>query len=163
MKLFSKFWRLSWREKRCLLLAFLVLHIVRLGLWKLSFKSLWLRIQHLSDHPYQWIQVFLPVSPPITELVKAIDSASWYTFKQARCLSRALTLYLLMKWFGYCPVLRIGVAKSKAIATETAAVLTEQTPKIEAHAWVEHNDQIILGQIRDLGRFTPLPSIDQMK
>ena len=105
----------------------------------------------------------MPVSPPISELVQAIDSSSWYTLKPARCLSRALTLYLLMKWFGYTPTFRIGVAKPTAIALDAETTPTAQQPQIEAHAWIEYENQVILGQIRELGRFTPLPSIEQME
>ena len=163
IKLLSKFLHLSWREKRCLLLAFVVLHVIRFGLWRRSFKALWCQIKHDSDQPAPWVQSFLPVPPPVSELVQAIDSASWYTLKPARCLSRALTLYLLMKWFKYTPTLRIGVAKPQAISStsETTSKVTPP-PKIDAHAWVEYQGQVILGQISDLGRFTPLPSIEHM-
>lgn len=163
MKLFIKFFRLSWREKRCLVLAFLVLHIIRLGLWRLPFQKLWRRVQHHSSQSYRWVHLFFPGPPPIAELIPAIDSSSWYTLRQARCLSRALTLYVLMKWFGYTPILRIGVAKPSLSPVDSQTVSEEQQPRIEAHAWVEHNNQVILGQIRDLGRFMPLPSIEQMK
>lgn len=163
MKLFIKFFQLSWREKRCLLVAFLVLHIIRLGLWRLPFQRLWRRVQHHSSQSYWWVQVLFPEPPPIKELISAIDSASWYTVTQARCLSRALTLYVLMKWLGYTPNLRIGVAKPSLGAVDSQADSQKQSPRIDAHAWIEHNNQVILGQMRDLGRFIPLPSIEQMK
>lgn len=160
---FIKCITLSWQEKRCLLLTFIVLHIIRLGLWQSSFQSLWQCVQSQSFQPPSWMAYLFPVSPPITEWVHAIDIASWYTLKQARCLSRALTLYLLMKWCGYCPTLRIGVAKSNAVGTNPDADFGGQQTRIEAHAWVEHNEQVILGQIRDLERFTVLPSIEPME
>ena len=168
MTLLSKFFALSWRQKRCLVLTFLVLHVVRFGLWRLSFQALWQRIQSHRMQPPFWLLYVFPVSPPISEWVQALDTASWYTFKQARCLSRALTLYLLMKWLGHSPTLRIGVAKVNAIAPHPHdGSLREDAnmPRatIEAHAWIEHNGQVILGQIRDLERFTQLPSIEQMK
>ena len=101
------------------------------------------------------------VTPPLSEWVEAIDTASWYTLKQAKCLSRALTLYLLMKWCGYEATLHIGVAKANT--NIPASESDGQPTTIEAHAWIEHSGQVVLGQIRDLDRFTLLPSIEQMK
>lgn len=161
-----KFIRLSHREKRCLFLTFVLLHGIRLGLWLLSFQSLWTSIQRYSNRSPQWVNAVFPIEPPISELVQAIDTASWYTLKQARCLSRALTLYLLMRWFNYSPTLRIGVAKATThFPPNLVNDNTDSGPppaKFEAHAWIEYDKAVILGQLHDLDRFTPLPSIEQM-
>lgn len=159
MKPLLKFMRLSNHERRCLLLATLVLNGIRFGLWRVPFNQLWKRIQRLSQAPPSWIKLIVSQPPTVAEMIWAVDVSSWYALKPARCLARAFTLYLLMQWFGHVPTLRIGVAKPNE-STDNAA--GSPKPAIEAHAWIEYQDQIILGQIRDLERFAPLPSIEQV-
>jgi hypothetical protein len=48
---------------------------------------------------------------------------------------------------GFSPQLRIGVAKG-------------ETGKLEAHAWIESQGKIVIGYLKDLSRFTPLPSLE---
>lgn len=148
-----KFLHLSSQKQRCLIVMTLVLHIVRFGLWRLPFQHLWQRIQN-STHPPQWVRMLLGTPPPLSMMVWALDAASWYTPKRAKCLSRAFTLYLLMRWLGYTPVLQIGVAKPSSAASP----LRLQS-NIEAHAWIEYDGEVILGQITNLSSFVPLPSI----
>ena len=64
-----------------------------------------------------------------------------------KCLARALTTEVLMNRSGYTPELRIGIAQSK-------------TGKLEAHAWIESQGKVLIGQLEDLTRFQilPLPS-----
>ncbi|MCD4687649.1 MAG: lasso peptide biosynthesis B2 protein [Anaerolineae bacterium] len=65
---------------------------------------------------------------------------------RATCLPKALTAYVLLRRAGHAAVLRIGVYQ------EEAGTLT-------AHAWVRHNDTIIVGEVDDLTRFVPLPDL----
>ncbi|NEQ84407.1 MAG: lasso peptide biosynthesis B2 protein, partial [Moorea sp. SIO2I5] len=63
-----------------------------------------------------------------------------------KCLARALTSYTLMVQYGYVPQLRIGVAKG-------------ESGQLEAHAWVENQGLVVIGQLPDLTRFKTLPSL----
>ena len=135
----------------------IVLHMVRLGLWRLPFQRLWQRI-HNSTQP-RWVSAVLVSPPTLSDMIWALDAASWYTPKQARCLSRAFTLYLLMRWFGYAPTLQIGVAKPEASDTSPQPQKRASSPQIEAHAWIEYEGEVIVGQVTNLARFVPLPSI----
>lgn len=65
---------------------------------------------------------------------------------RATCLPKALTAYVLLRRAGYAAVLRVGVYQ------ETGGTLT-------AHAWVQYNDTIIIGEMDDLARFVPLPDL----
>ncbi len=157
MKPLLKFIRLSDRERRCLLLTILILNGVRLGLWLRPFRDLWKRVQQLSTAPPSWVKLIVSQTPTVAEMIWAVDASSWYALKPARCLARAFTLYLLMQWFGHVPTLQIGVAKPSESTNGAAG-----PSKIEAHAWIEYQNQVILGQIRDLERFAPLPSIERI-
>jgi hypothetical protein len=64
----------------------------------------------------------------------------------AKCLARALVCQVLMARRGYSPELRIGVAKS-------------QEGTLEAHAWIESQGQVVIGDLKELPRFTQLPSL----
>ncbi len=68
----------------------------------------------------------------------------------AKCLARALTTQVLLNRQGYLPDLRIGVAKATA-------------GQLEAHAWVEYQGRIVIGQLNDLSRYLPLPSFEGVK
>jgi hypothetical protein len=63
-----------------------------------------------------------------------------------KCLARALTTKTLMKQHGYTAELRIGVMRSQA-------------GQLEAHAWIEYQGEVIIGQLHNLVEFTPLPSL----
>ena len=65
----------------------------------------------------------------------------------ATCLPQALAARALLRWYGEPAVLRVGVAKT-------------DEGKLEAHAWVECQEQIIIGGFPALGRYTPFPDID---
>lgn len=49
-----------------------------------------------------------------------------------RCLAEALAMQCLMRHFGYEPVMRIGVCK-------------RENGEFAAHAWIEHEGQVIMG------------------
>ena len=63
------------------------------------------------------------------------------------CLSEALTAQVLLHRHGYPARVRIGVAKA-------------QDGRLEAHAWLESGDQLVLGA-RGYERYSPLPTLDE--
>jgi hypothetical protein len=64
-----------------------------------------------------------------------------------KCLARALATQHLLAVNGYGAQLRIGVAK-------------ESSGKLEAHAWVEYQGNVIIGGLQHLSAFTPLPPLN---
>ncbi len=66
----------------------------------------------------------------------------------ATCLTQALTAQLLFAQRGVVTSLRIGVAHGAH-------------GKLDAHAWLEHGGSVVIGQLPDLERFSPLPSLER--
>jgi hypothetical protein len=60
------------------------------------------------------------------------------------CLTQALATQILLGWRGHPTHLRIGVAYS-------------ETGQLQAHAWIESDGQIVVGELSDLPRYHPLP------
>jgi hypothetical protein len=55
-------------------------------------------------------------------------------------------LYVLFRCHGHPADLRIGVCKEEG--------------DLRAHAWVKSNDQIVIGKLPGLSRYTALPSLE---
>jgi hypothetical protein len=62
------------------------------------------------------------------------------------CLSEALTAQVLLHRNGYPARVRIGVAKA-------------EDGRLEAHAWLESGEQLVLGA-KGYERYSPLPPVD---
>jgi hypothetical protein len=62
---------------------------------------------------------------------------------ETTCLPRALAAGSLLARYGYDSTLRIGVARDDG--------------EFAAHAWVERDGVVTIGDLPDLGRFVPLP------
>jgi hypothetical protein len=58
------------------------------------------------------------------------------------------TTEILLTKYGYFPLLKIGVAKG-------------EQEQIEAHAWVEEQEQIVIGNLRDFEKFTVFRSLEK--
>jgi hypothetical protein len=67
----------------------------------------------------------------------------------ATCLPQALATEALLVRYGYPADLRIGVAKVAA-------------GRLTAHAWVESRGRVMVGDLRDLSRYVPLPPLPGM-
>ncbi|AOY82354.1 lasso peptide biosynthesis B2 protein [Moorena producens JHB] len=142
MKQLRKFLRLTSRERQLVINTFILLGLIRLALWLLPFQTLRRLLAKISQPspPAQRVN-----QTHLSKIVGAVNLSSRYMPGGVKCLARALTTQVLMSRCGYSPQLRIGVAKGEG-------------GKLEAHAWVENQGQIVIGYLRDLSRFTPLPS-----
>ena len=124
-----------------ILRAFFILNFVRLGLFLLPFSVL----QKLLDR-----DSYLSRSAKsrdchiaIKKIVWAVNVSSRYTPGLVKCLARALTTQTLMKSCGYSPQLQIGVVKA-------------DDGKLQAHAWIEHEGQVVIGNLSNLNTFVPM-------
>ncbi|OLT60718.1 lasso peptide biosynthesis B2 protein [Moorena bouillonii] len=142
MKQLRKFLRLTSRERQLVINTFILLGLIRLGLWLLPFQTLRRLIAKISQPSLQAQGVN---QTNLSKIVGAVNLSSRYMPGGVKCLARALTTQVLMSRCGYSPQLRIGVAKGEG-------------GKLEAHAWVENQGQVVIGYLKDLSRFTPLPS-----
>ena len=128
-------------EKRLLLKTVIVLCVVRLALWLIPFRMLRRLLQRGKRRA---------VAPDRPETL-SVDRIAWAVRLCSRCLpaftclTQALAAQLLLKHTGHQAHLRIGVAKGK-------------DGRLEAHAWVESDGRIVVGDMTGLSRFTVLSS-----
>lgn len=141
MKRIGKFVRLPIADKGLIISALLTLGAVRVGLWVLPFRALQVVLSRLENAKKNTEKVRISGE----RVVWAIKVSS-FVIPAATCLVQALSAKLLLTRRGYRPVLRIGVAKNK-------------NGQLEAHAWVENEGQVVLGEVRDRSRYTSLPPI----
>jgi Transglutaminase-like superfamily len=140
MKQLLKLLRLTSKDGNLLINTFILLGLVKLGLWLLPFQTLRRILGNISQPNPKLNQTSL------SRIIWAVNVSTRYMPSGAKCLARALTCQILMTQRGYSPELRIGVAKS-------------EEGKLEAHAWVESQGKVVIGYLTDLPRFTQLPSL----
>lgn len=136
-----RFSRLPAVQRGLLLRASILLLTFKVSLKLLPFRRTRALVQRLAR----------PVSRRKTHALTP-DLVRWTVTRAGRvlhttCLPNALSAYVLLQRAGYPAVLRIGVYQD------------EKTGAITAHAWVQHGDTIIVGEVDDLARFTPLPDL----
>lgn len=141
MKSFRQFCTLSRCDRTLLITTFLLLSFVRLGLLLLPLQRLWKILLRLSKKAYPSTH-----SPTIDQLTWAVNLSTRYMPGGAKCLARSFTTQVLMSLYHYTPELRIGFAVG-------------EKGQLEAHAWVEHQGQVVMGQLDNLSRFTLLPPL----
>ncbi len=143
MKRLRKFLHLATRDRQLLFNAVFIIGIVRLGLWLLPFQ-IW---RHLIAETRQTTHKRQNTDQSVDKVVWAVAVASRYMPGEVKCLARALATQVLLAQRGYRAQLHIGVAKSKE-------------GHLEAHAWVESQGRVVVGGLKDLGRYTPLPTLE---
>jgi Transglutaminase-like superfamily len=148
MKWLHRFIHLGSQERNLFLKAYVLLTIVRLGLLLKSFNRLCklleqisLRYQTASGDPLSQRQLIVRVQWAINACCKFMPGS-------VKCLARALTMKTLLEQQSCPSKLIIGVDKNQA-------------QQLEAHAWVEYEGHVIIGQLDDLPRFKPLPNLPQ--
>jgi hypothetical protein len=145
MKPLRKLLALQSGDRRLLLITFALLNLTRLGLRFWSFQKLWQQLVSVSQSsPFFLIGTR---TASVEKITWAVEVSSRYTPGGAKCLARALTTQVLMRWHGHTPELRIGVTK-------------DQNGQLAAHAWVEHQGKVVMGYLSELSQFTPLPSLE---
>ena len=129
------------KERQLLVEAFALLGAIRFGLWLLPFSVLRRRLATINQTNFKPDNAFT-----IDQIVEAVNRSNYYLPGDTNCLAKALVTQLLMLQYGHSSKLRIGVAK-------------DEKGQFEAHAWVESQDQIVIGNLTDLERYTPMPSL----
>ena len=143
MKQIRKFLSLSTADRSLLLKSAFLLGVITLGLELRSFQTM----QRFSMGKRQKTARVRHADRPLANRIAwAVRVASRYV-PAATCLSQALAARMLLKQQGYPARLHIGVAKG-------------ERGQLEAHAWVESEGSIVVGNSRDLSRYTPLPSLE---
>lgn len=140
MKRLHKLFKTLYTEHKILLATSILITAIRLGLWLLPFQKLLVLLDKFSH-----LNITRRVS--LKKILWSVNAVSRYIMPGVKCLARALTTQVLMKRYGYKPKLQIGVAKTG-------------TGELEAHAWVEFEGIVAIGNVPDISRFIPLPSLE---
>ncbi len=146
MKWVLKFLRLSGRDRSFLIKTYVLLTLVRLGLWLVPFEQLWKALIRLGRYRTQQVPSPLGIGAIVQRAIWAVNWSCRLTPGGAKCLVRALTAKVLLDRH-QCPAeFKIGVAKNSA-------------GQFEAHAWIEVEGRVVIGQLHNLEQFTPMPSL----
>lgn len=143
MNKLAKFLNLNKLEQQLLIQAYVLMTIIRLGLFFVSF-------QFLKSFLEKIVQFKKTTNLKITtkDIAIAIYLSSRVSFGNVRCLAQALTTNTLMNIYGYPCQLHIGVAKG-------------EDNRLEAHAWVEAEGEVIVGYLPNLPRFKVMSSPEE--
>jgi len=120
--------------------AWWLLSAVRAGLWVVPFARLRRAVDRAAGR-----RRASPSRPSVDEIVWAVRVGSRYV-PAATCLTQALAARVMLGREGYDSTLRIGVARAERGA-------------LQAHAWVECDGRVVIGQTDTPTRFTPLPPL----
>ncbi|MGH7259463.1 MAG: lasso peptide biosynthesis B2 protein [Nitrospiraceae bacterium] len=137
----QKLRRHSPRERSFLIQAWCALLVIDIALRCLPFPSIASFCRRLCTTVNDGDAVSLP---PVTQLARLVNVAGRYSPFGTSCLKEALVLSWLMSRRGMATTLRIGVARRHG--------------NLDAHAWLEQNGRIILGEA-DADAYAPLPPI----
>lgn len=104
---------------------------------------------HTTERVLDWIVPILDrrtgrSTVALQDLTWALETADTLLPGTGTCLQVALVGDHLLDAHGYDAALRIGVA-------------TDEHGQFEAHAWLERDHRVLIGDLEDLSRFHPLP------
>ena len=140
MKKWYELPKLSRGGKKLFLQAYILISMIRLGLYILPFQ----RLQSLILKA-EGLKFFASVVPDATvrAIALSVERSARYSMGNPMCLAKALTTVVLMSIYDYPYQINIGVAKGKS-------------DNLEAHAWVESEGRVIVGYLPDLSRYVPM-------
>jgi hypothetical protein len=142
MGTWQKLRALSFAEILILTEAAVLLTSVWVGLRLLPFRAL-RRLHGEGPLPSPSL---LPASGTPAKVAWAVRVMAHRLPGKMTCLVQALVAHTMLRRRGYRSDLRIGVAGR------------EPSGEIKAHAWVEHEGRIVIGELEDLGAYAVLAS-----
>ncbi|MCZ3364274.1 MULTISPECIES: lasso peptide biosynthesis B2 protein [Methanobacterium] len=138
MGIIHSFLKLSFEDKFILVKSFFLLWVIRIMLWILPFSVIQKIVGKLTAVSGESHNI------PLEKLTWAVPVMSRYVPK-ATCLTRALAAQILLAGQNYNSNLKIGVSKNNG--------------ELEAHAWLEADDKIVLGESEV--EYTPILNIGE--
>ncbi len=140
----SKFFALPFKDKKLLAQALVFVAVIRMSLWILPFR--WVRtVVSRGERPENDAERLDRAA--IDKILHSVAAGSRYV-PSATCLTQALATQALLRLKGQGSRVRIGVDK-------------DENDGLMAHAWVEVNGRIIIGEERGHARFLVLKPSDQ--
>ena len=143
------FLQLTGKERLLVLEALAVVTIVRLGLWLLPFQKLRTLVNEMGHHPIgrmSSVRLHRSNSLPVDRIAWAVRAACQLV-PHATCLTQAMAGQVLLSRRGHPTRLRIGVS-------------IQSQKGLEAHAWLECNGRVVLGDHGYLATYAPFPSLE---
>jgi hypothetical protein len=128
-----------------LVAATCLLVIVRIAIVTVPFSRLRTSLLNFAST----VAAVVPGTPHSHRVVWAIEAADAKIPGERTCLMRSLTAETLLRLYGYEPEHKIGVKRTG-------------DDGMHAHSWLEHEDDILIGDQDDLSSFDPLPSLGQV-
>jgi Transglutaminase-like superfamily len=143
MKKIQKFWYLDRSIRYLLVESFFLLNSIWFGFLFLKFPLLQKLLGKIGKSRSD-----LPAHPAISidKIVWGVEVSTQLSPGGAKCLARALTVHTLMQRQGYDPKLQIGVIKNPL-------------EELKAHAWVEYQGKVVIGNLSDLEKYGTLHSV----
>ena len=130
---FKKFTKLSSKEKKLFMEAYVILGMMRAAILTVSFKRLTSSLKHSADKKGS-----IPLNDKELQTAimvgKSIMRAAAYTPWESACLTQSLTAQKMLKKRGIPGVFYLGAAKD-----------ADSEQKMKAHAWTQCGDTIITG------------------
>lgn len=143
MKQIRSFLALNWSDRWMLLQTYILLTSIRLGLLLLPFERLWKGLIKLGQR--SCADPTKTVLQTLRQVLWAVNLSTRFTPGGAKCLARALTAKVLLDQ-RQCPIeFKIGVTKKDG--------------KLDAHAWLEFEGHVVMGQVEQLADYTAMPSL----
>jgi hypothetical protein len=139
----ARFLQVPARERRLFLRAVPILAAVRIALWLLPLRTALRLTARVRDRRGP----FRANRPGVRDLAQSVRRAG-RVIPKANCLPQALAGQILLGRAGHESEVRIGVRR-------------DPERGFEAHAWLEHQGEVVLGEIPDMARFTPMPSLER--
>jgi hypothetical protein len=133
------FRRKSTRERALLLEAAVLLPVVHALQQRLPYRRWRSLLEGRS-----WPRSRRARRPSIDEISRAVEVARRYVPGEYKCLPAAYATHLLLQRYGHPSRVFYGVGR-------------DSEGKVEAHAWVDSEGRIVMGQLDDLARFVPFP------
>ncbi len=130
---FKKFTKLSSKEKKLFLEAYVTLGIMRSAILTISFKRLTNSLEHVAKKK-ELVKLGEEEMKTAQMVGQAIMKASAYTPWESACLTQSLTAQKMLKKRGIPGVFYLGAAKD-----------ADSEQKMKAHAWTQCGDSIITG------------------
>lgn len=127
MGIISSFIRLPSREKLVAIQSLYWVFIIRIMIWIFPFYSVQKRVQKIAGNSNPHINHSMSMS----RLRLMIVVAARYV-PRATCLVQALAGFILFSRYDYSTSIKIGVLNENG--------------EFEAHAWLEHDDIVVLGE-----------------
>lgn len=143
MRKLNNFTRLSGLEKKLFFKSFFLMLFIRFSFYFFSFKSIYqfLKNRKLRNNKVQ------EKSGEYKIILESIQKAGRY-IPGCTCLIKALAAQYLLREQGYDSQLQIGVLK-------------DQQQSLKAHAWLEMDGKVVIGENGGLSHYATFSSIEE--